>query len=216
MTEPTTPEPLDCGPGAPPPGPEAPVPGPRNWPVLAIIVLAVTAMLLAGVYHARNYAPYSKGPAVSGAVKVGQPAPDFELKSMDGRTVRLSDYRGKAVLVNFWATWCEPCKIEMPWFVDLKKQYGPEGFEILGIADDDSGHDAIVKFSQEMGVNYVVLQGTDNVADQFGVEGLPTTFYIDRSGKVIDHTIGLVSHKEIEDDIKRALAGGTQQARSGK
>ena len=199
-------------PSPPPPPP----PRSHNGLVLTIVVLAVTAMLLAGVYHARNYSPYAKGPVAPGLVKVGQQAPDFELKTMDGKTVHLSDYRGKALLVNFWATWCEPCKIEMPWFVDLKKQYGPDGFEILGIAQDDSGHDAIVKFAKQMGVNYVVLQGTDNVGDQYGVEGLPTTFYVDRSGKVVDHTIGLVSHKDIENDIKRAMAGGSQQAQNAK
>ena len=94
----------------------------------------------------------------------GQLAPDFELDSLDGKNMKLSDFRGKAVLLNFWATWCGPCKIEMPWFVELQKEYGPQGFQIVGVAmDEDASTEDIAKFAKQMGVNYPVLIGKESV-----------------------------------------------------
>ncbi len=95
-------------------------------------------------------------------------APDFELTTLDGNRVKLSDYRGKAVLLNFWATWCSPCKVEMPWFVDMQKHYGNDGLVILGVAMDDSDTPKIAQFASEMGVNYPVLLGTDKVSEEYG------------------------------------------------
>src|SRR5262249_54959703 len=109
----------------------------------------------------------------------GAQAPDFELVSLDGRKVTLSDFRGKAVVLNFWATWCVPCKTEMPWFVDFQKQYGSDGLAIVGVAMDDSDPQKIAQFASELGVNYPVLLGTNKVSEEYGdVEYLPTTFYI--------------------------------------
>jgi len=124
----------------------------------------------------------------------------------DGTPVDLSAERGNVLVIDFWATWCEPCKVEMPWFVEFQKQYGPQGLQILGIAQDDSGADAITKFAQEMKVDYPVLQGKNAVGDAYGAEFLPTTVYIGRDGKIIDRVTGLVSKSEIEDNIKKALA----------
>ncbi len=139
----------------------------------------------------------------------GSTAPDFTLTALDGKQVRLSSLKGKAVLVNFWATWCEPCKIEMPWLVDLQKEYGPRGLQILGVALDDSDVKTIGQFTHKMGVNYPVLKGTDAVADLYGgADRLPLTFYVDRSGKIVDETVGLVSESVIVDAIKRSLAQG--------
>ena len=87
----------------------------------------------------------------------GQTAPDFTLESLDGKTVRLSDFRGKGVLLNFWATWCQPCKIEMPWFAELQKQYGPQGLQIVGVAMDDASPKEIGEFAHDLGVNYPIL-----------------------------------------------------------
>jgi peroxiredoxin len=145
--------------------------------------------------------------------KNGSVAPDFQLKSLDGKQVRLSDFRGKAVLLNFWATWCAPCKIEMPWFVDLQKQYAAQGLQVIGVAMDDSGEETIAKFAKEMGVNYPVLIGKESVGDAYGgVEFLPTTFFIDRQGKVVDRVFGLVGHSDMEDNVKKALGAGAAQA----
>ncbi len=139
----------------------------------------------------------------------GMPAPDFTLLSLDGSKIKLSDYRGKAVLLNFWATWCPPCKVEMPWFEDLQKQYAKDGLVVLGVAMDDSGPATIAKFASELGVNYPVLLGTDKVSDDYGdVQYLPTTFYIGRDGAIVDKMTGLLDRKEIEGAVKKALATG--------
>ena len=164
----------------------------------------------------------SRGPKVSSVIGNSEPlqaadakgkqAPDFILQDLEGKQVKLSDFRGKAVLLNFWATFCGPCKVEMPWLVELQKQYGPQGLQIVGVALDDAGKDAIEKFTKEMGVNYTILQGKDDVGDAYGAVGLPATFYIDRNGKIIDSVLGLVSRSEIEDDIKKTLSEGKTAA----
>ncbi len=164
--------------------------------------MVVSLMLVFGFHMARRTDP---NVSAVGNMK-GQPAPEFALQSLDGKTVHLSDFRGKAVLLNFWATWCEPCKIEMPWFVDLQKEYGPEGLQIVGVAMDDSGAEDIAKFAQKMGVNYPILIGKEAVGDSYGgVQFLPATFYIDRDGKVVDKIFGLKGRGEIEDDVKKIL-----------
>jgi len=133
-------------------------------------------------------------------------APDFSLEVLDGTTMRLSDLRGKAVMLNFWATWCGPCKIEMPWFVDLQKQYGPQGLQIVGVAMDDASKEDIAKFAKDMGVNYPILIGKEAVGDQYGgVNALPETFLISRDGKIVDRIIGLEGKADIEESIKKAL-----------
>jgi thiol-disulfide isomerase/thioredoxin len=137
---------------------------------------------------------------------IGKAAPDFELTSLEGKTVKLSDFKGRPVLINFWATWCGPCKIEMPWFIDLKKKYEGQGFEIIGIAMEDTENEKIAEFTKQMGVNYVIVKGKNSVADAYGdVQGLPTSFYVDRDGKIVGQHAGLVSRSTIEEDIKLAV-----------
>ena len=178
----------------------------RNAIVFAILAVAIMGMLAIGQYLGRNQRQKAASHLV-GDVR-GVQAPDFELASLDGKKVKLSDYRGKAVVLNFWATWCPPCKVEMPWFVDLQKQYGDEGLTVLGVAMDDSDPQKIAQFASEMGVNYQVLLGTDKVSEQYGnVDFLPTTFYIDRKGRIVGKAAGLLSRSEIENDAKRALKG---------
>ncbi len=183
----------------------------RNIFILMLVIFTVTLMLVVGRHAAKNRA-VSGQPLTAHSLQ-GAAAPDFELKTIDGKTVHLSDYKGKAVLLNFWATWCPPCKIEMPWFVDLQKQYGEQGLQVIGVAmDDDADQQAakIGQFAKEMNLNYIVALGNDKVGDAYGgVEGLPTTFYIGRDGKVVAAISGLVSHSEIEDNIKKALAEPT-------
>lgn len=188
----------------------------QNTVVLAIVVLAVSAMIYFGAYKARRSTVADGMPGVAGNVR-GKMAPDFELKTLDGKTVRLSDFRGKAVLINFWATWCGPCKIEMPWFVDLQKQYGPQGLEIVGIAMDDSEDKEIADFVKEMKVNYTILKGKESVGEAYGgVVGLPTTFYVGRDGKIVDQAAGLVSRSEIEQNIKTALSQNSAAQAGGQ
>jgi peroxiredoxin len=143
----------------------------------------------------------------------GKRAPDFSLRSVEGKKVSLSDYKGKAVLINFWATWCAPCKIEMPWLVALRKQYASQGFEILGVSEDDADtpRTKLAKFGQEEGLNYPLLVGDDAVSRKYGgVEFLPTSYFVGRDGKIVAETAGLVSKDEVESSIKKALATGGQ------
>jgi thiol-disulfide isomerase/thioredoxin len=172
---------------------------------LFFIAAIVAAMLFAGIRMARHNR--ANGP-VKGQL-MGNLAPDFELPALDGKNLKLSDLRGKAVLLNFWATYCGPCKIEMPWFVELQKQYGPEGFQIVGVAMDDASTEDIAKFSKEMGVNYPILLGQESVGQSYGgVSVLPTTFFLDRDGKLIAREFGLQSRSVFVDHIKKALSQG--------
>jgi peroxiredoxin len=171
--------------------------------VFIALVIAVLAMLASGKYidRVRKHSP-SK---LVGNVQ-GVPAPDFTLPTLDGRTVKLSEFRGKAVLLNFWATWCPPCKVEMPWFEDLQREYAKDGLVVLGIAMDDTDPKSIAKFASELGVNYPVLLGTNQVSDDYGnVQYLPTTFYIGRDGMIVDKMTGLLDRKDIEAATKKAL-----------
>ena len=144
----------------------------------------------------------------------GKPAPDFTLESLEGKNIQLSGYKGQAVLLNFWATWCGPCKIEMPWFVELQKEYGPQGLQIVGVAMDDASKEDIAKFVKEMGVNYPILIGKEDVGNQYGgVNVLPTTFFIDRDGKIVAREFGLQSRSLFVDNIKKSLSQGRRYRR---
>src|SRR5208282_1493916 len=174
----------------------------RNPLILFFVAAIVAAMLFAGVRIARHNR--AAGPAKGQLM--GNVAPDFDLQTLDGKNLKLSDLRGKAVLLNFWATYCGPCKVEMPWFVELQKEYGPQGFQIVGVAMDDASTEDIAKFAKDMGVNYPILLGKESVGDEYGgVPALPESFLIARDGKIVDKIIGLRGKAEIEDSIKKAL-----------
>ena len=136
-------------------------------------------------------------------------APGFTLKDSTGKQVSLSDYKGKIVLLNFWATWCGPCKIEIPWFIEFEQRYKDKGFAVLGVSMDEEGWDAVKPYLDANKVNYRVVVGNDTVAQQFGgVDSLPTTFLIDQTGKIASTHIGLVSKGDYEHEISQLLAGG--------
>jgi thiol-disulfide isomerase/thioredoxin len=190
----------------------------RNVIFVLCVVVAITVLLLVGKRASKppdsaNAAANSSAqtpPPSAGDPAKGSVAPAFELKSIpDGKATQLAGFRGKAVLLNFWATWCGPCKIEMPWLVDLQKKYGPQGLQIVGVAMDDTSDKEIADFAHKMGVNYVVLKGTEKVGDLYGgVDRLPLTYFVDRSGKVVDEIVGLRSASDLEDAIKKTLAQG--------
>lgn len=176
----------------------------RNPYALVIVAVAVSMMLYSGFRMARRS---GRPPHITKSIA----APDFTLESLEGKNLRLSDLKGKAVLLNFWATWCTPCKIEMPWFVELQKQYGPDGLQIVGVAMDDASKEDIAKFAKDLGVNYPILIGKEAVGDLYGgIPAMPESFFIGRDGRVVDKIIGLKGRSDIEDSIKRAL--DTQQA----
>jgi thiol-disulfide isomerase/thioredoxin len=191
------------GSAQPPAPPTEPPPreGGRNPLALVVVAVIAAGMLYVGFHMARR-----PGPEAPGILSKTTPAPNFTLESLDGQNMKLSDFRGKAVLLNFWATWCAPCKIEMPWFVDFQKEYGQQGLQIVGVAMDDSSKEDIAKFAKDMGVNYPVLLGKEAVGDEYGgVPALPESFFIGRDGKIVDKIIGLKGKGEIEDSIKKAL-----------
>ncbi len=136
----------------------------------------------------------------------GKFAPAFTLVNLEGKKVSLADYKGRPVIVNFWATWCAPCKLEMPWFEEFRQKYHGQGFEILGIAEDDAPKDEIAKTAKKVNVSYPILLTDGKVAPAYGgVDQLPTSFYIDRKGIVEVETIGLASKDEVEANIKKLV-----------
>lgn len=129
-------------------------------------------------------------------------APDFTVTDASGRRIRLSDLRGKVVLLNFWATWCVPCVQEIPWFVEFQKANEARGFTVLGVSMDDGGRAAVKSYIEAKGVNYPVVIGDDTVARLFGgVPSLPLTLLIDRAGRIAAAHAGLCSRNEYQTDI---------------
>jgi cytochrome c biogenesis protein CcmG/thiol:disulfide interchange protein DsbE len=146
----------------------------------------------------------------------GKTAPAFTLEDLSGRKVSLASYRGKGVLINFWATWCAPCKIETPWLVELRNRYAAQGFEVLGISADDLDRDdakrlaeekkQIERSAQQMRIPYpVLIDGASLSKDYGGLDSLPASFFVDRNGKVVAVLLGLTSKDEIEGKIRMAL-----------
>lgn len=150
---------------------------------------------------------------------MNKPAPDFTLEDLNGKKVSLASYKGKAVLINFWATWCAPCKIETPWLIDLRNKYASQGFEVLGISADDldlndktklsEEKQQIAQAAQQMHIPYPVLLDADAISKPYGgLDDLPTSFYVDRNGTVVAVQVGITSEDEIEGNIRKALGAG--------
>jgi cytochrome c biogenesis protein CcmG/thiol:disulfide interchange protein DsbE len=208
----------------------------RNTLVLIAVLFILAIFAWAGWANweyrqqaaAKLLAPTAKGELVpSGAGDtmafnsplIGKAAPPFALEDMNGKKVSLESYRGKAVLINFWATWCGPCKIETPWLVELRGKYEAQGFEVLGV--DTEGDDLkksdlagwakdkgeIAKFVEQEKMPYPVLVDGDSISEPYGgLDSLPTSFFVDRNGVVVAAMMGLTSESEIENNIRKALA----------
>ena len=210
----------------------------RSAAVLVGMVVALTLLIWAGVHNARerrlkmqemSAAQASKAAmsmpeaAAGGAASAdgmapklqGKAAPGFSLVDLEGKKVSLAELKGKPVLVNFWATWCAPCKLEMPWFEEFHKKYEGQGLVILGLAADDAGTKTIGDTAHKLGVTYPVLLTDDKVTEAYGgVDYLPESFYVDRGGKVLIETAGMNDGQggkdQIEANIKKLIAAGGQ------
>ena len=133
-------------------------------------------------------------------------APQFDLKDVKGRTVRLSDYRGKVVLINFWATWCPPCREEMPDLVKLQGEHGKDGLQIIGVTYPPEKKSRVRRFARNLKVNYPIILGTREIKDRFSSdETLPLTVVINRNGKVSDIISGILLREEFDEKIKPLL-----------
>ncbi len=179
------------------------------------LLMALTVLLGLGIFAGGCNSTGSVKAAVKPEKDRNQ-APDFSLKDADGRTVKLSDYRGKIVLLNFWATWCGPCKIEIPWFVDFEQRYKDRGFAVIGISMDEEGWEIVKPYIESKKVNYRVVIGTDEVADLYGgVSSLPTSFLLDRNGKIAGVHVGLVSKSVYQNEIDQLLENLSSAAAAG-
>lgn len=156
--------------------------------ILCLIVLFLSACNVAGQH-------------------LGSVAPDFVLNSVDGKTVKLSDYRGKVIILDFWATWCPPCRAEIPHFIALQNEYAKEGLQIIGISMDRDGTKAVAPFYKRMAMNYPVLLSDGKVELKYGgIRAIPTTFIIDKNGKIAKRYVGFQEKTVFEKDIKGLLS----------
>jgi len=145
----------------------------------------------------------------------GKPAPEVTLKDLEGKDLSLSQYKGKVVLVNFWATWCEPCQVEIPWLIEIPQKYAAKGFTVLGIAMDEEGAKVVTPWvskerfdvnGAKSQMNYPIVIGNDAAADKFGgLLGYPTSVLITRDGKIVKRITGIISSEEISKSIESQL-----------
>jgi peroxiredoxin len=159
------------------------------------------------LWHFSKIAPLIPAPVQSSLKppSEGSPAPDFNLKDASGKDVKLADLKGKVVLVNFWATWCEGCQVEIPWFIEFQKKYASRGLVVVGISMDDDGWKSVKPWIEEKKVNYPIVIGNDGLGTQYGLVGMPLTALVDREGKIVDVHQGIVDKTAIGQRIKNLL-----------
>jgi peroxiredoxin len=171
---------------------------------------AALAFVLAGC------SKLSRSPA-DAAVKSDQdrkPAPGFSLADASGAPVNLADYRGKVVLLNFWATWCGPCQIEIPWFIEFEQKYKDRDFAVLGVSFDDDGWKSVRPYIASHKINYRIMIGTEKMSQLYGgIDSLPTTFILDRQGRIAAQHLGLVDKSDYQNEILKLLDDQKRAAR---
>ena len=181
-----------------------------------LVIIAVVAVIAATYLADRATRQPRKGVLkVATANSAPRPAPDVTLKDLDGKDLSLSQYKGKVVLVNFWATWCEPCQVEIPWLIEMQQKYAAKGFTVLGIAMDEEGASVVTPWVQKerfdvngskSQMNYPIVIGNDAAADKFGgLLGYPTSVLVSRDGTIIKRITGLISYDEISKSIESQL-----------
>lgn len=166
--------------------------------ITAALAAVVALLWTAGCGGAAPRAPKTAGGAL----------PDLELASLDGTKIRLADGNGRVKLVNFWATWCAPCREEIPHFNEIYAEYRDDGLDIVAISMDEEGAEVVRPFVADNGMRYPVVLGSDEVAEAFGgVVGFPTTFLVDREGKVVDSWVGVIPQRVLEEKVRTLVAG---------
>ena len=182
----------------------------------ALVVAMVAIILVAGLYVVNRY---WISPAVKIQARGGDhpAAPDFSLTDISGKPLKLADYRGKVVMLDFWATWCGPCRIEIPGFVELQKRYGDQGFAVIGISmDDSSDAAAVADFYKQFQMNYPVAIGNERLGELYGgVLGLPTTLVIGRDGRIYAKHVGAAGVDVFESEIKQLLSESAKDEAMG-
>jgi thiol-disulfide isomerase/thioredoxin len=178
-----------------------------------LVGLGVAALLVLMWWANKKFPPQERQAVSTSSAPTD--APTIALKDLNDQDVTLAQYKGKVVLVNFWATWCGPCKVEIPWMIEFQQKYGPRGFTVLGVSMDEDGKKAVQPFldkerfdvnGQKVAMNYPIVFGSDAIAEKFGgVMGLPTSMLYTRDGKKIRTIVGLVNHDEISKVIEGLL-----------
>ena len=149
---------------------------------------------------------FTLSPAGADPLEKGQ-APAWTLPDLNGKPVHLADYKGKVVILDFWATWCPPCRAEIPGFIDLQKKYGAKGLVVIGASVDQDGPPVVSAFVTQNHMNYQIVMANEDVTKAYGgIEGIPTTFVIDPSGQIVKSYVGATEESEFETRIKPLLA----------
>ncbi len=144
--------------------------------------------------------------SLASASMVGQSAPALTFKDLAGKEVSLAALKGKVVVVDFWATWCGPCRMEIPGYIEMQKKYGKDGVVIVGVSLDQKGPKHVQKFVEQNAMNYTIVMGDDSAVEAFGgFNSIPTTFLISRDGKILHEKSGAMAHEEYEAILKKAL-----------
>ncbi|MFZ0637254.1 MAG: TlpA disulfide reductase family protein [Candidatus Acidiferrales bacterium] len=185
----------------------------RKW--FPLCLLAMVAMAATFDVSGCGFFSHKKSSEEATDVKPTGPEPNVTFKGLDGKDVSLESLKGKVVVVNFWATWCEPCQIEIPWMIGFQKKYADKGFTVLGVAMDDEGASVVAPYvqkeqfdvdGQKMSMNYPIVIGDDDLASKFGgIFGLPTSVIISRDGQISKRVLGLVNHDDLEKIIQKLL-----------
>jgi cytochrome c biogenesis protein CcmG/thiol:disulfide interchange protein DsbE len=173
--------------------------------IYAIVAISFAAVFIAG--QASHAAGQPGVHAVLQPATGRKPAFDFTLRDASGKTAMLTDYRGKVVLLDFWATWCGGCKEEIPWFSEFERTYGGKDFAVIGVSLDDGGWNIVKPFLAKANIPYRILLGDSPTAEKYGIQSMPDTFLIDRKGRVAAaYSAGVADKADVETNIKTILS----------